>query len=117
MNNFVKIPGRILFDPKNVTNKQERQSEWKKTAMVLLEPDLNKGYKGITEYYAWFIDRRYNLPLNKPIRNAHVTFINDRASDMNGNWEEVKNKWQGKEVEVVVHVDPFLGIKNRYRIS
>jgi len=114
MENTFKISGVILFDPKEITSKQSRQGEWKKTAMVMLEPDLGRNEKGITEYYAWFIKKHFNLPLQKPIRNAHVTFINDRASDIkNNNWEEVKKKWNGKKIDVVVHVDPFLGIKNR----
>jgi len=111
--NTIKIPGVILFDPKEITSKQSRQGEWKKTAMVLLEPDLDKNDKGITEYYAWFIKKHYGLPLQRPLRDAHVTFVNDRASDMSGDWEAVKEKWDGKKIEVVVHVDPFLGIKNR----
>lgn len=113
MKNTIKISGVILFDPKEITSKQTRQGEWKKTAMVLLEPDLGRGEKGITEYYAWFIQKHFSLPLQKPLRNAHVTFVNDRESDIGGDWEEVKKKWNGKEIEVVLHVDPFLGIKNR----
>lgn len=113
MENCIKFRGKILFDPENVTNKQERQSEWKKFAMVLLEPDLKDDEKGIAEYYAWFIRKRFGLPLHKPQRNAHVTLINDRASDTNGKWEEVKKKWNGKEIDIYVHIDPFLGIKNR----
>lgn len=111
---MIKISGKILFDPKEITSKQARQGEWKKTAMVMLEPDLGRGEKGITEYYAWFIKKHFNLPLQKPIRNSHVTIISDRASDMkNNNWEEVKKKWNGKRVDIVLHVDPFLGVKNR----
>ncbi len=113
MDNCIKLSGTILFDPDNVTNKQERQSEWKKVAMVLLEPNLGRDEKGITEYYAWFIKKRFNMPLHKPLRDAHVTFINDKESETNGKWEEVKKKWNGKKVEVVLNVDPFLGIKNR----
>lgn len=114
MKNTIKISGVIIFDPKEITSKQERQGEWKKTAMVLLEPNLGKDEKGITEYYSWFIKKHYGLPLQRPLRDAHVTFVNDRASDMkNNNWEEVKKKWDGKEIEITVHVDPFLGIKNR----
>lgn len=108
MENCIKISGTIVFDPANVTNKQERQSEWKKVAMVLLEPKLNraKGDKGLADYYAWFIKKRYNLPLHRPLRDAHVTFINDRASDMNGKWEDVKSKWQGKKIDIILNVDP-----------
>jgi len=54
MKNCIKISGTIIFDPEEVTNKQSRQSEWKKFAMVVLEPDLNLGEKGIADYYAWF---------------------------------------------------------------
>lgn len=113
MKNYIKISGTIVFDPENVTNKQERQSEWKKVAMVLLEPDLKAGEKGIAEYYAWFIKKRFNLPLHKPMRDAHITFINDKQSETNGKWEEVKKKWDGKKVDVILDVDPFLGVKNR----
>jgi len=113
MENCVKFKGKLLFDPEVITNKQERHSEWKKSAMVVFEPDLRPEEKGITDYYAWFIMRRFGLPLQRPIRRAHVTVINDRASNTNGKWEQVKNKWNGREIEVVLHVDPFLGIKNR----
>jgi len=113
MENTFKISGVILFDPKEMTSKQSRQGEWKKTAMVMLEPDLGRNEKGIAEYYAWFIKKHFNLPLQKPLRDAHVTFINDRASDMNGEWKDVKKKWNGKKIEITVHVDPFVGIKNR----
>lgn len=102
-----------MFDPKEITSKQSRQGEWKKTAMVLLEPELGRGEKGITEYYAWFIQKQFNLPLQKPLRNAHVTFVNDREAEILGDWEDVKKKWDGKKIDVVLHVDPFLGIKNR----
>ena len=113
MKNTIKISGIILFDPKELTSKQSRQGDWKKTAMVLLEPELNRNDKGITEYYAWFIKKKFNLPLQKPLRNGHVTFVSDRASDMNENWEKVKKKWNGKKIDITFHVDPFLGIKNR----
>jgi hypothetical protein len=97
--NTITIKGKIVLDPKDYTNKHKAQSSWKKVAMVVFEGD-------ICEYYAWFIKKRYNLPLAMPLRNAHISFINDREVDMNGKWEEVKKKWDGKEVEVVLSVDP-----------
>jgi hypothetical protein len=36
-----------------------------KMAMILLDGD-------VTEYYAWFIQKRYNLILNKPLRGAYI---------------------------------------------
>ncbi|MEK6828771.1 MAG: hypothetical protein AABY15_01505 [Nanoarchaeota archaeon] len=99
MNNCIKISGTILFDPDNVTNKHERQGEWKKVAVVLIPGDIHL-------YYSWFIKKRYNLPLNPPLRGAHVTFINDRAKDMNGKWDEVKKKWNGRQIDIILDVDP-----------
>ena len=99
MKNIIKVKGRIKFDPENKTNKHNNQATWKRVAMVLIDGEL-------AEYYAWFINKRYNLPLNRPLRGAHITFINDRSSEMNGKWEEVKKKWDGKEIEVVLDIDP-----------
>lgn len=113
MENCIKLRGKIIFDPKDMTTKQIRQSEWKKVALVVLEPDLEPGEKGISDYYAWFFKKRFNLSLITPLRKSHVTFINDRTSETNGKWEEVKAKWDGKEIDIYLNVDPFLGIKNR----
>lgn len=111
--NIIKLSGRVLFDPKDRTSKQYRQSDWKKVAMVLLEPKLRWTEKGITDYYAWFIERRFNVRLKKPLRGAHVTIVNDRESDIKGDWKEVKKKWNGKTIDIYLNVDPFFDIKKR----
>lgn len=95
----IRLRGKIVFDPKDVTNKHEKQASWKKVAMVLIGSE-------VSEYYAWFIRKRYNINLLPPLRKAHVTFINDRTSDMNGKWEEIKNKWHGKEIDIILNLDP-----------
>lgn len=97
--NIIKVTGQILFDPEDKTNKHAKQASWKKIAMVLIGGD-------VCEYYAWFLKKRYNLKLHKPLRGAHVTFINDRASDMNGNWESIKKKWDGKKIDIVINLQP-----------
>jgi len=99
MKKTIKIKGKIKFDPEDKTKKHSKQGSWKKVAMILFDGD-------IAEYYAWFINKRYNIPLNRPLRGAHITFINDRESDMNGKWNEVKESWDGKEIEVVLNIDP-----------
>lgn len=99
MKNTIKIKGIIKFDPPDKTNKHKSQSEWKKVAMIFFEGDL-------CEYYAWFIKKRYNITLHKPLRKAHITFINDKVSEMNGKWESVKEKWNGKEIEVYIDIEP-----------
>ena len=75
MNELVTYKGIIHFDPVNFTKKQTDQSSWKRVAMVMFDGEM-------TEYYAWFIKKRYDLVLNKPLRGAHVTFINDSLNDM-----------------------------------
>lgn len=95
----IKQKGVIVFDPKDITKKHEKQSDWKKVAMIEIEGD-------ICSYYAWFIQRRYNLKLNPPLRGAHICIINDRESDITGDWENIKAKWDGKEIEVTLFVDP-----------
>lgn len=108
MDNLVKYRGKIVFDPEDKTNKHMNQASWKRMAMVLLEPDLKSGEKGITDYYAWFIEKRYNLKLNRPIRGAHISFINDSVRDMGeyaDQWDAVKEKWDGKEIDIYVNLD------------
>ena len=99
---MILLKGKIEFDPVDRTKKHKDQASWKKVAMVVFEGD-------ICEYYAWFIKKRYSLSLNKPLRGAHITFINDSLRDMGQNiekWDEVKAKYSGKEIEVVISIDP-----------
>lgn len=71
----------------------------------------------ITQYYAWFLERRYNLVLNRPLRGAHISFINDSIRDLTLNgarsleeseevWNRVKKKYHGQKIEVVLDLDP-----------
>jgi len=106
----IHLTGRIEFEPENVTKKHNLQASWKHIAMVLFDGD-------ITDYYAWFIKKRYNLILNKPLRGGHVSFINDSFKEMSLNgqrsmeevkelWNKVKMKWNGVEVPITLSVEP-----------
>lgn len=110
MKERITLTGRIGFEPENKTNKHLLQSSWKKIAMVFIEGD-------VCEYYAWFLQKRYNITLNKPIRGAHISFINDSIRDLTQNndkseeeilqlWEDVKTKWDGKEIDIVLDLNP-----------
>ena len=110
MKERITLTGRIGFEPQDKTNKHLLQSSWKKIAMVFIEGD-------VCEYYAWFLQKRYNITLNKPIRGAHVSFINDSIRDLTKNndnleeeilqlWEDVKTKWDGKEIDIVLNLNP-----------
>lgn len=119
MSHTVSYKGKIQFEPENKTKKHLAQATWKKVAMVIFEGD-------IAEYYAWFLHKRFNLDLNKPLRGAHITFINDSVDDLNHRigtlddkekvWEQLKNKWDGKEVEVVLNLRPFTDVRHWWLI-
>jgi hypothetical protein len=106
----VSYVGKIQFEPENKTKKHLAQATWKKVAMVLFDGEL-------AEYYSWFLKKRFNLELNKPLRGAHITFINDSIDDLNNRigsiedkealWEKLKQKWDGKEVSVTLNLRPF----------
>jgi hypothetical protein len=96
--NYIKTYGTILFDPEPLTSKHERQSDWKRTAVVEIEGDIH-------HYYRWLLAKRYNMRLIPPHRGAHVTFINDKMSEMNGKWDAVKEAWDGKRVEIYLNID------------
>jgi hypothetical protein len=110
METKITLFGRIGFEPENKTKKHNSQSSWKRMAMVFFDGD-------ICEYYAWFIQKRYNLVLNKPLRGAHISFINDSIKELSCNgtktmeqidadWEAVKKKWDKKKIEVTLDLDP-----------
>ena len=115
----ISYTGTIQFEPENRTKKHMAQASWKKVAMVLFDGD-------IAEYYSWFLKKRFNLELNKPLRGAHITFINDRMDDINNStgtieekesaWEALKNKWDGKEINVVLNLRPFSDDKHWWLI-
>ena len=126
MNDKVVLMGKIVFEPVNYTKKHSMQASWKRIAMVFIDGD-------VTEYYSWFLKKRYNLVLNKPIRGAHISFINDSLRDMSNNgqkslqevdkiWNEAKAKWDGKHIPIMLSLDPrtsdkhwWLNIPHDYR--
>jgi hypothetical protein len=93
---LLKLKGKLHFEPQNKTKKHNEQSSWKRVAMIIIKDDT-------CEYYAWFIKRRYNLELNKPLRGTHITIINDRNSEAI-DFDKVKESWEGKEIEF--YIDP-----------
>lgn len=96
--NSIKVTGVIHFDPQDMTKKHQLQASWKRVAMVMFDCDLS-------DYYCWFIRRRYNIRLSTPLRGPHVTFINDAEGTTNGFWEETKDRWEGMEVDLELDLD------------
>lgn len=84
-----KIEAKITFFPDNKTRKHNSQSSWKRTAIALLDDDTSL-------YYSWFLEKRFNLKLNKPLRGSHLTFINDIVDSKI--YEEVASIFEGKTI-------------------
>lgn len=107
--NLVALNGIIQFEPVNKTKKHQSQASWKRIAMVVMEGD-------VTEYYAWFLKKRFNIDILKPLRGAHISFINDSIRDINGGvgdvdyrdmlWNQLKTKWHGQHVSVNLNLNP-----------
>lgn len=95
---LIDCEGIIRFDPKDKTKKHTRQSDWKSVAMIEVNCDLYK-------YYSWFLFKRYNLELNKPLRGTHVTFVSDRIKDKKL-YERVKKKYDGRKIKFKYKNDP-----------
>ena len=70
-----EIEAKLDFRPENVTKKHNRQSSWKHVAIAKLEKDDTH------LYYAWLLERRFNLPLVQPLRGSHITIISDIMDD------------------------------------
>ena len=95
-----ELKGKIEFDPINVTRKHHSQSTWKKVALVKFDCD-------IAQYYAWFVEKRFNfaqndrtgLTLNKPLRGTHITIINDRIDSEI--YTQAREVFHGKEITLM----------------
>jgi hypothetical protein len=116
MEDTITVYGKIYFEPEDKTKKHKSQSSWKRIAMVNFNHDLSS-------YYAWFINKRFNLELNKPLRGAHISFINDSIKDLtqdgkitlneaNQKWESVKRKWNKQVVPIKLELTPKFNKKH-----
>lgn len=97
---MLELIGKIEFDPVNVTKKHNKQASWKKTAMIKFDCD-------IWEYYSWFLKKRFNLYLNKPLRGTHLTIINDKFDpETEYLYDQGRQLFHGKEIRI--QYDPTL---------
>lgn len=93
----IKVRGILDFTPEDVTRKHKSQSSWKRTAII-------KTYCELDRYYAWFLKKRFNLELNKNLRGAHVTFINDRMERTI--FDEASKIFNGREIDFYIELEP-----------
>lgn len=87
---MLEFKTKIIFDPKNITRKHEKQSSWKKVVICETDCDMHL-------YYAWFLNKRFNLILNRPLRKPHVTIVNDKIDDLEL-YKQAKKLFNGKEL-------------------
>jgi len=88
----MEIKAKIQFDPKDRTSKHKKQSSWKTTVICNIGDDIDL-------YYAWFLKKRFNLILNRSLRKAHITIVNDRTSDIDTEmYKKMKEHFDGKEI-------------------
>ena len=92
------LKGVIEFDPINVTKKHEKQSSWKKTVIARIDGDL-------CDYYNWFIKKRYNINLATPLRDTHLTIINDRMDNNQDEYKTAKRLYNGTAIDIHYNVD------------
>lgn len=92
-----KTKGILNFNPENVTKKHINQSSWKRTAMIMTNCDIER-------YYAWFLEKRFNLKLNRTLRGSHISFINDRIDrDI---FEQAAKIFNGREIDFYYDIEP-----------
>ena len=94
---LIELIGRIEFEPQHLTKKHVLQYDWKRTAMALTDCDTHL-------YYAWFLKKRFDLELIRPIRGTHMTFINEVVDY--DNFEEAKKIFDGKPLKFYHGIEP-----------
>jgi len=87
---WTETSAKMVWEPDNVTKKHQKQAEWKRTVYLEYGEDVH-------QYYKWLIERRFGLKINKPLRPAHITIINDRVEDWTL-YQQAKNRFNGIEI-------------------
>lgn len=95
---MITSPAKIVFELPHVSKKHVEQGAWKTVAAALIDGD-------ITQYYSWFIYKRFGLKLIQPLRRGHVTFLSD-ASDQIKHLDIVKEKWHNQIIEIQIDLSP-----------
>ncbi len=98
----IKMKGKLIFQPENVTKKHERQ-DWKKITIIKLDCDIDR-------YYAWFLKKRFRLNFNKNLRGSHVTIISDRIDS--DKFDQASNLFNNKEITFFYELEPRTNTKH-----
>ena len=93
----IKARGKLNFFPEKKTRKHEAQASWKVHALIETSCDLER-------YYAWFIETRFGLKLNKTLRGSHISFIADRFDT--DKWNEAAAIFHDTEIDFYYEIEP-----------
>lgn len=87
---MIEIKTKIIFDPVDLTTKHNKQKDWKNVVICEIDDDTDI-------YYSWFLYKRFGLKLNRSIRKAHITIINDKKSELDINmYDKAKESFNGQ---------------------
>ena len=101
-----KVFGTIKFDVKPLTNKHKYHiSKYSKTTCIV---NLDSDY---SEYYRWFIEKRFKLKLNIPIRGSHITFINEYITN-EMLYSNIKSEFDNKKIELYLNIRDGIHFSN-----
>lgn len=91
----MKLNGKLIFDPTDLTKKHVNQSQWKKIAVIQFSGDE------YDDMWRWYLNKEFLLKVNQNIRGSHITFINDKFSKHN-EWDYIKTRFQKQDISVEI---------------
>lgn len=95
---MLKGKGFYNFDPLPLTGNATKL--FKPGWMIITVPD------DISNYYSWFIRRRYGLKLMPPAWGPHISIIRGEGTKLDAiNWLLFKQKYHEKKVEFDYDID------------
>lgn len=95
---WIKVKGKLIYDPDHKTKKHQEQGEWKRTAMAFIDGGE------LSNYYAWFIEKRFKIKLSTPLRGTHLTVISDRFK-FDVLYQVSKSKYNKKILDIEYNPD------------
>lgn len=97
------IQGKVVFDPVELTRKHVAHSAWKKSVIALIDD------AEFSDYFSWFIKKRYNLTMVAPQRGVHLTIVNDKLEDgidaTERKYSRSKSMFDGKVIDIKYDLD------------
>ena len=106
---YIEFEGKIIISPPNKTKKHEKQKNWKRVGMIIFPGS------DICEFYSHLLYKKYDIKLNKPLRDSHLTFVNDdflRDSILPNDekeiaWSNFEKKYNNQKIKVILDISRY----------